>query len=296
MTNIGHLSSGGTVTITSKSSYEYLREIQHSIETKKIVITCGWDECNGALHMKALDSGEVTTHFAHNPNSGNPFCPNRQGEKPEHKMAKESIIAMLKGKGVRFSEFEKYLKGDDKKTRRADVYIVYENGVTEVHEVQFSGQSSTVTERRTKDYYDHGVDNVVWWWGSPARYNGNFVGGNWLWCIENLAMTGLMDVEWGEDDSPLRVNFTETDCATVREEMKLAREQARISRISASTRFAHGELKSRISNNESRTFYQQTTTRPIPSPKIKDWWGMDEGERMREQSKIDRLTRENKKK
>jgi competence protein CoiA len=121
--------------------------------------------CEKPMIVKA---GQVLQpHFAHQAS-----CPNSeyqsQPESPEHRAAKRYLAEHL------VEEFPEYVEATieyevpiPEVRRIADLLATWPSGHKKAHEIQLSGITTEILQKRTDDYEHAGID-IVWWLGKSA--------------------------------------------------------------------------------------------------------------------------------
>lgn len=149
-------------------------------------------ECKSPMHV--YQSLIRITHFKHNPGSDNRDCAMAAGEGNDHLCAKVAIAERLVD--LRGYEGAQVLKEHwlANVERRADIFVLHNDGGTEVHEIQLARTTIDSLEERTNDYLRAGVREIIWWFGGQAD-NGN----NRAWAKEKLGGYGELNITEGRE-------------------------------------------------------------------------------------------------
>ena len=186
--------SGKRIKLWDMSEAQIL-DLINRIKDDGLEVTCQYEQCGCRMHVKALGSEYVITHFARYPKTGkNVYHPTGGGEGQKHLLAKAVLARQLKALHPEAEIITEYRVDGDmphKSSRRIDVYMELPSGETEAHEIQLSSQSYSKTVRRTADLQAYGIGEVVWWWDTDKDEYTNIE-----WCIENLPRHGLIKFKY----------------------------------------------------------------------------------------------------
>ncbi len=125
-----------------------------------------------------------------------------EGESIEHEIGKDAIRDYLqksplyKGAQIDFEHWFPDVR------RRADVYVKLADGGIEVHEIQLAAITPDELEKRTRDYFLAGVNDVHWWLGGNANNERNQ-----KWCKDFFGYVSFANIETFES-SDVVVNHT----------------------------------------------------------------------------------------
>lgn len=123
---------------------------------------CPDPQCHATVYLKLPIVARP--HFAHKPGEESLQCLLRGGETPVHLAVKESLMNWVRNydryKGCEV--IPEHILDNGEIRRVADVLAVLPNGELHVFEVQYSFQSIQEFEQRTRDYFDLGATNVLW--------------------------------------------------------------------------------------------------------------------------------------
>lgn len=210
-------------------SEEQKRELTKAIDAGELTVTCEDADCRGELYVRAIDSTEIVTHFAHKPNQAAENCKHASGESPEHSLAKREVARLLQSMYPYADvSMECTVPGENlrwKERARIDVVVSFDDGRRVAHEVQLAYQKTTTAEMRTQDYIDSGYSDVVWWWGGQANRSVYID-----WSVENCKQYGTIDfdydVSFGQQGrlKSAKIQIFDTIFIKARNEFELERE------------------------------------------------------------------------
>lgn len=139
--------------------------------------------CKTSMHLKA--GVFVMAHFAHAP--GSQDCA-QAGESMEHIHAKiqlaETLAKQAEYDGATIHK-EFWLP---EVQRRADLLVVFPDGLREVHEIQLAAITPNELEQRTHDYEQAGIGSVGWWFGANAG-----TANNKAWAKQRIGGYGTLE-------------------------------------------------------------------------------------------------------
>jgi len=166
-------------------------------------------------------------HFFHSKDGGGSECANYSKESDLHMDAKTFIAEHLKRKNAAKAEIEiEPVLREGEIRRSPDIYVKYQVGTVEAHEIQISPINSEGLSARTNDLKALGCNVVIWYlYGSKYNTeNREWLRGNGIQCY-HLCRDGDDSFKWTLDQGrekqerkPVIGGFTQDDCNRVLDE------------------------------------------------------------------------------